>query len=49
LRDRSQGDHAALGAGINLVNINVGVNKPNFDGDLDRRYVGGFLFQMFDF
>jgi len=42
-------DHVALGAGINVVNINVGVSKPNLDGDLDWRYDGGLLFLKFDF
>jgi len=42
-------DHVALGAGVNLVNINVGVSKPNLDGDLDWRYDGGLLFLKFDF
>jgi hypothetical protein len=42
-------DHVALGAGVNLVNINVGVNKPNLDGDLDWRYDGGLLFLKIDF
>lgn len=42
-------DHVALGAGFNLVNINVGVSKPNLDGDLDWRYDGGLLFLKFDF
>jgi len=42
-------DHVALGAGINLVNINVGVTKPNLDGDLDWRYDGGLLYLKFDF
>jgi hypothetical protein len=42
-------DHMALGAGINLVNINVGVSKPNLDGDLDWRYEGGLAFLKLDF
>ena len=42
-------DHVALGAGVNLVNISVGVNKPNLDGDLDWRYDGGLLFLKIDF
>jgi len=42
-------DHVALGAGFNLVNINVGVSKPNLDGNLDWRYDGGLLFLKFDF
>jgi len=42
-------DRVALGAGINLVNINVGVSKPNLDGDLDWRYDGGLLFLKIDF
>ena len=42
-------NHVALGAGVNLVNINVGVEKPNLDGDLDWRYDGGLLFLKFDF
>jgi len=42
-------NHMALGAGINLVNINVGVSKPNLDGDLDWRYEGGLAFLKLDF
>ena len=42
-------NHIAVGAGVNLVNINVGVSKPNLDGDLDWRYDGGLLFLKFDF
>lgn len=42
-------DHVAIGAGVNLVNINVGVSKPNLDGDLDWRYDGGYIFFTFDF
>jgi hypothetical protein len=42
-------DHVALGAGFNLVNINVGIGKPNLNGDLDWRYDGGLLFLKFDF
>jgi hypothetical protein len=42
-------DHVALGAGVNLVNINVGISKPNLDGDLDWRYDGGLLFLKIDF
>ena len=42
-------DHVALGAGVNLVNLNVGVSKPNLDGDLDWRYDGGLLFLKIDF
>ena len=42
-------EHVALGAGLNLVNINVGVDKSNLAGDLDWRYDGGLLFLKFDF
>jgi hypothetical protein len=39
----------AVGAGVNSVRINVGVDKANFAGDLDWQYDGGLLFLKFDF
>ncbi|MCH5374281.1 MAG: porin family protein [Planctomycetes bacterium] len=42
-------NHVALGAGIDVVNMNVGISKPNLDGDLDWRYDGGLLFLKIDF
>jgi hypothetical protein len=42
-------NRVAVGVGINSVKINVGVSKPNIDGDLDWRYDGGLLFLKFDF
>jgi len=41
--------HVAVGLGINGVSIDVGVDKPNFDGDLNWQYTGGLLFFKFDF
>jgi hypothetical protein len=29
--------------------MDVGVDKPNFDGDLNWEYTGGLLFFKFDF
>lgn len=42
-------ERMAVGLGVNSVNLNVGVTKGNFDGDLDWRYDGGLLFFKFDF
>ena len=42
-------ERMAVGLGINSVNLNVGVTKGNFDGDLDWQYDGGLLFFKFDF
>jgi len=42
-------EHVAVGAGINSVRIDVGVDKTNFDGNLDWRYDGALLFFKFDF
>ena len=41
--------HVAVGLGINSVRMDVGVDKPNFDGDLNWEYTGGLLFFKFDF
>jgi opacity protein-like surface antigen len=41
--------HVAVGLGLNSVKLNLGVDKGNFDGDLDWRYDGGLLFLKFDF
>lgn len=42
-------EHAAIGVGINSVDIGVDITKPNFNGDLNWRYSGGLLFFKFDF
>ena len=41
--------HAAIGLGINSVRMDIGVGKPNFNGNLDWQYDGGLLFFKFDF
>ena len=41
--------HVAVGVGINSVRMDVGVDKPNFNGDLNWQYDGGLLFFKFDF
>ena len=41
--------HAAVGLGINSVRLDVGVDKTNFNGNLDWRYDGGLLYFKFDF
>ena len=41
--------HVAVGLGINSVRMDVGVDKPNFNGDLNWQYTGGLLFFKFDF
>jgi hypothetical protein len=40
---------AAIGVGINSVRMDIGVGKPNFNGNLDWQYDGGLLFLKFDF
>jgi opacity protein-like surface antigen len=47
--DYQVSDHVAVGVGVNSVRINVGVDKTNFNGDLDWQYDGGLLFLKFDF
>ena len=42
-------DHVAVGLGINSVGLDVGVDKLNFNGNLNWRYDGGLLFVKFDF
>lgn len=42
-------EHMAVGLGVNSVNLDVGVSKGNFDGNLDWTYSGGLLFFKFDF
>lgn len=41
--------HVAVGLGINSVRMDIGVGKPNFNGNLDWQYDGGLLFFKFDF
>jgi hypothetical protein len=41
--------HVAIGIGFNAVELNVGVTKDKFNGDIDWRYDGGLLFFKFDF
>jgi hypothetical protein len=41
--------HLAIGVGINSVNIDIGITKDNFNGDLNWQYDGGLLFFKFDF
>jgi len=41
--------HVAVGLGINSVRLDVGVEKTNFNGNLDWEYNGGLLFFKFDF
>jgi hypothetical protein len=41
--------HVALGVGVDSVKSNVGIAKPNLDGDLDWRHDGGLLFLKFAF
>jgi len=41
--------HVAVGLGINSVRLDVGVEKTNFNGNLDWQYAGGLLFLKFDF
>ena len=41
--------HMAVGVGFNSVQINIGVTKSDFSGDLDWRYDGGLLFFKFEF
>lgn len=47
--DYQLSEHVAIGVGINGVNLDLGVTKNNFTGDLDWRYDGGLLFFKFDF
>ena len=47
--DYQVSDHVAVGVGVNSVRINVGVDKTNFNGELDWQYDGGLLFLKFDF
>lgn len=42
-------EHVAIGLGINSVQLNVGIDKSNFNGDLNWQYDGGLLFFKFDF
>ncbi|MFT5371830.1 MAG: hypothetical protein ACI9R7_001370 [Lysobacterales bacterium] len=42
-------EHVALGVGFNSVQLDVGVTKQNFSGDVDWQYDGGLLFLKFDF
>lgn len=42
-------EHLAIGAGYNGVGFDVGVEKNNFDGNLDWHYDGGLVFFKFDF
>ena len=42
-------EHVAIGAGINSVQLDIGVTKSNFNGDLNWQYDGGLLFFKFDF
>jgi hypothetical protein len=37
-------ENTALGVGYNSVSMNLGVSKPNLNGDLDWRYGGALLF-----
>lgn len=41
--------HVAIGLGINSVELDVGVDKQDFTGDLTWKYDGGLLFLKFDF
>ena len=42
-------DKASIGLGINSVTIDVGVDRPGFDGEIDWQYDGALLFVKFDF
>lgn len=42
-------EHVAIGIGFNSVQLDVGVSKPSFNGDLDWRYDGGLLFVEFNY
>lgn len=47
--DYQLSEHVAIGVGINSVQLDIGIKKPSFDGNLDWRYDGGLLFLKFDF
>lgn len=42
-------DRMAIGAGLNSVRMNLGVDKENTSGHLDWDYDGGLIFLKFDF
>ena len=42
-------DNAAIGAGLNSVQLDLGVDAPSLSGDVDWKYSGGLLFLKFDF
>ena len=42
-------EHTAVGLGLNTVQLDIGIDRDNFDGDFDWRYDGGLLFVRFDF
>ena len=42
-------DRVAIGAGVNSVQLDVGVDKARFNGDVDWNYKGGLLFLKIDF
>lgn len=42
-------EYMALGLGVNSVKMDLGVTKPDFNGDLDWTYTGALLYFKFDF
>ncbi|MFT7287017.1 MAG: hypothetical protein ACI87W_001126 [Halieaceae bacterium] len=47
--DFSATEHVALGLGFNAVQLDVGVEKSNFNGDFDWSYSGAMAYLKFDF
>lgn len=42
-------EQLAIGAGVNSVQLDIGVDKTRFNGDVDWNYKGGLLFLKVDF
>lgn len=47
--DFSATDNVAIGVGVNSVQLDVGVSKSGFQGDLDWQYDGALAYVKFDF
>jgi hypothetical protein len=47
--DYQLSEHSAIGLGLNSVNLDVGITKSRFKGNINWRYDGGLLFVKFNF